>query len=87
MKLKDAIIKDDKTYGNAVFSLAMSEIIQNGIKTSVAIRLVPYTDELETTDGIDKSIIIPFNSDKEEDIQFIVLIKTAVEKYLEVKGL
>lgn len=87
MELKNAIVKDDKTYGNAAFSLAISEIVQDEIIVSAAIRLVPYTDDFKTTQGIDKSIIIPIGSDNEEEKQFISEIRTAIEKLLIAKGL
>lgn len=85
MELKESIVKDGKTYSKGAFSLAISELVQNGIKTSACIRIVPYTDTFEITTDIDKSFIIPFGSDKEEDILFISEIRTAIEKLVASK--
>lgn len=85
MKLKNVILKDNKIYSNGAFSLAIAELVQGGIKVSACIRLVPYTDTFETTTDIDKSFIIPFGSNKEEDILFISEIKTAIEKLVASK--
>lgn len=85
MKLKDVIIKDGKNYSNAAFSLAIAELVQGEIKISACVRLVPYTDTFETTTDIDKSFIIPFGSNKEEDILFISEIRTAIEKLVASK--
>jgi hypothetical protein len=87
MKLKDVIVKDGKNYSNGAFSLAISELVQGEIKISACVRLVPYTDTFETTTGIDKSIIIPFGSDKDEDKLFISEIRTAIEKLAIAKEL
>lgn len=88
MKLKETIINEGKTYNNGNFSLAISEIIQSGkITTTAVVRIIPYTDNLETSSDIDKAIIIPFNSVNNDDKVFISDIEAAIEKLVASKGI
>lgn len=87
MKLKTPIIKEGKEYSNLAISLSISELIQESIPTSIAMRAVPYADDLASLPEDAASFVIGAASQDAAGQTLISDIKAAVEKFIRAKGL
>jgi len=87
MKLKTPIIKEEKEYSNLAISLSISELIQEGIPTSVAMRALPYADDLASLPEDAMPFVIGAASQDAAGQVLISDIRAAVEKFIRAKGL
>lgn len=87
MKLKTPIVKEGKEYGNLAISLSVSELIQEGVPTTLAMRAVPYADDLASLPDDAMPFVIGAASQDVAGQALISDIKVAVEKFIRAKGL
>jgi hypothetical protein len=87
MKLKTPIIKEGKEYGNLAISLSVSELIQEGVPTTLAMRAVPYADDLASLPDDAMPFVIGISMQDAAGTALISDIKIAIEKFFRVKGL